>query len=82
MESSHEVELIKKAINHDQNAYNVLFDKYWNNIFSFLFQRTNNKNLTEELAIESFSKAFDQLEKFDEKSYSDLIKLKSKINKE
>ena len=67
MESSHEVALIKKAINHDQNAYNVLFDKYWNNIFSFLFQRTNNKNLAEELAIESFSKAFDQLDKFDEK---------------
>ena len=67
MESSHEVELIKKAINHDQNAYNILFDKYWNNIFSFLFQRTNNKNLAEELAIESFSKAFDQLDRFDEK---------------
>ena len=67
MKSSHEIELIKKAINHDQNAYNVLFDKYWNNIFSFLFQRTNNKNLAEELAIESFSKAFDQLDRFDEK---------------
>ena len=67
MESSHEIELIKKAINHDQNAYNVLFDKYWNNVFSFLFQRTNNKNLAEELAIESFSKAFDQLDRFDEK---------------
>ena len=67
MESSHEMELIKKAINHDQNAYNILFDKYWNNIFSFLYQRTNNKNLAEELSIESFSKAFDQLDKFDEK---------------
>ena len=67
MESSHEMKLIKKAINHDQNAYNILFDKYWNSIFSFLYQRTNNKNLAEELAIESFSKAFDQLDSFDEK---------------
>ena len=67
MESGHEIELIKKAINHDQSAYNFLFDKYWNNIFSFLYQRTNNKNLAEELAIESFSKAFDQLERFNEK---------------
>lgn len=67
MESSHDMKLIQKAINHDQNAYNILFDKYWNNIFSFLYQRTNNKNLAEELAIESFSKAFDQLDRFDEK---------------
>tara|TARA_B100000575_G_C23067186_1_gene614558 strand:- start:416 stop:979 length:564 start_codon:yes stop_codon:yes gene_type:complete len=67
MKPSHEMKLIKKAINHDQNAYNILFDKYWNNIFSFLYQRTNNKNLAEELAIESFSKAFDQLDRYDEK---------------
>ena len=61
------IELIHRAKAHDQNAYNLLFDGYWNSLYSFLYKRTSNPNLAEELAIESFAKAFDQLERFDEK---------------
>ena len=60
-----EKELIKKAISKDQTAFNLLFDKYWNSVYSFLFLRTQSSNIAEELAIESFTKAFDRLDKFD-----------------
>ena len=67
MDSQKELELILRAKAHDQNAYSSLFDRYWNSIYSFLYQRTSNPNIAEELAIESFAKAFDRLEGFDEK---------------
>ena len=60
-----EKELIRKAISKDQTAFNLLFDKYWNSVYSFLFLRTQSSNIAEELAIESFTKAFDRLDKFD-----------------
>ena len=67
MSSQDVIELIHRAKAQDQNAYNLLFDGYWNSLYSFLYKRTSNPNLAEELAIESFAKAFDQLERFDEK---------------
>lgn len=66
MESPKEKELIRRAKAKDQNAYNLLFDTYWNPVYAFLFQRTQNANIAEELAIESFTKAFDRLNSFDE----------------
>ena len=67
MESPDEKDLIRRARAQDQNAYNLLFDAYWNQIYAFLFQRTHNSNIAEELALESFTKAFDRLDSFDEK---------------
>ena len=67
MSSQDVIELIHRAKAQDQNAYNLLFDGYWNSLYSFLYKRTSNPNLAEEIAIESFAKAFDQLDRFDEK---------------
>ena len=67
MPSKDVIELIHRAKAQDQNAYNLLFDGYWNSLYSFLYKRTSNPNLAEEIAIESFAKAFDQLDRFDEK---------------
>tara|TARA_B100000965_G_C19546894_1_gene738263 strand:+ start:603 stop:1163 length:561 start_codon:yes stop_codon:yes gene_type:complete len=67
MSSQDVIELIHRAKAQDQNAYNLLFDGYWNSLYSFLHKRTSNPNLAEEIAIESFAKAFDQLDRFDEK---------------
>ena len=67
MSSQDVIELIQRAKAQDQNAYNLLFDGYWNSLYSFLYKRTSNRNLAEEIAIESFAKAFDQLDRFDEK---------------
>ena len=46
-----EKELIRKAISKDQTAFNLLFDKYWSSVYSFLFLRTQSSNVAEELAI-------------------------------
>ena len=70
MESGHEIELIKKAINHDQSAYNSLFDKYWNNIDKWwLSQKTQN-------SITQFNKDYNN-----KTNIFSLIKLKKIINK-
>ena len=58
--------VIKKAKKNDQNAFNILFNSYWDNVYSFLNSRVSNTNLAEELAIETFAKAFDRLYSFNE----------------
>ena len=61
-----ENEVIKKAKKNDQNAFNILFNSYWDAVYSFLNSRVSNTNLAEELAIETFAKAFDRLYSFNE----------------
>ena len=60
-----EKEVIEKAKANNQLAFNRLFNKYWDPVFSFLISRTGDPNRAEELAIETFSKAFDRIEGFD-----------------
>ena len=55
---------IEKAKKNDQKAFNQLFDFFWDPLFNFLLKRTNNKNKAEEIAIESFAKAFDNLDSY------------------
>ena len=62
-----EKEVIDKAKANDQLAFNTLFNKYWDSVYSFLVSRTADPNKAEELAIETFSKAFDRIESFDNK---------------
>ena len=62
-----EKEVIERAKANDQIAFNTLFNKYWDPIYAFLISRTSDANKAEELAIETFSKAFDRIESFDNK---------------
>ena len=62
-----EKEVIEKAKANDQIAFNTLFNKYWDPVYAFLISRTSDPNKAEELAIETFSKAFDRIESFDNK---------------
>ena len=48
-------------------AFNILLDAYWNNVYLFLLKRTGNENDAEDITIQSFSKAFDKINVFDEK---------------
>lgn len=66
MEAKVEKEIIKRAKAGDQTAFNLLFNSYWDALFFFLNDRTSNSTLAEELAIETFAKAFDKLALFDE----------------
>ncbi|GAA4931991.1 sigma-70 family RNA polymerase sigma factor [Algibacter agarivorans] len=60
-------EAIKRAKNNDQKAFNYLLDVFWDAVYGFQLKRTQNENDAEDITIQTFSKAFDRIETFDEK---------------
>ncbi|MFK7000249.1 RNA polymerase sigma factor [Flavobacterium oreochromis] len=52
---------IEKAIKGDQVSFTYLLDKYWNEVYAFMLQRTENETDAEDITIETFSKAFDKI---------------------
>ncbi len=58
---------IAKAKENNQIAFNYLLDTFWNNIYGFLLKRTKNENDAEDLAIQTFSRAFDKIATYDER---------------
>lgn len=59
-------EAIKRAKENDQKAFNFLLDSYWDDVYGFQLKRIQNENDAEDIAIQTFSKAFDRIETFDE----------------
>ena len=57
---------IKRAKNNDQKAFNFLLDKYWDSVYGFQLKRTQNENDAEDITIQTFSKAFDKIDTYDE----------------
>ena len=58
MEIKKNIELAKKG---DQVAFTFLLDHYWNEVYGFMLKRTENETDAEDIAIETFSKAFDKI---------------------
>lgn len=58
---------ISKAKNGSQSAYSFLLDSFWLEVFNYQLKRTKNENDAEDITIQTFSKAFDKLNTFDEK---------------
>ncbi|MBT6161681.1 MAG: sigma-70 family RNA polymerase sigma factor [Flavobacteriaceae bacterium] len=67
MKNSDEDALISRAIAQDQQAFNDLFNKHWDAVFSYLLQRTQNEATAEEIAIETFAKSFDNIVSYNSK---------------
>ncbi|MCF7560521.1 sigma-70 family RNA polymerase sigma factor [Sabulilitoribacter multivorans] len=59
-------EAIKRAKKNDQKAFNFLLDTFWDDVYGFQLKRTENENDAEDITIQTFSKAFDRIETFDE----------------
>lgn len=57
---------IKRAKANDQKAFNHLLDTFWDDVYGFQLKRTHNENDAEDITIQTFSKAFDRIETFDE----------------
>lgn len=57
---------IKKAKEGKQSAFSFLLDNFWNEVYGFQIKRVNDEYEAEDIAIESFSKAFDKIDTFDE----------------
>ncbi len=49
------------------SGFNYLINSHWDFVYQFMFKRCNNDAyLTEEIVIQSFAKAFDKIDQFDE----------------
>ncbi|MBL4605657.1 MAG: sigma-70 family RNA polymerase sigma factor [Flavobacteriaceae bacterium] len=68
------MEITKEVLNqHIQNAkegnqasFNFLLDHFWSDVYLYQLKRTKNDNDAEDITIQSFSKAFDKINSFDE----------------
>jgi RNA polymerase sigma factor (sigma-70 family) len=59
-------EAIKKAKLNDQKAFNYLLDTFWDDVYGFQLKRIENENDAEDITIQTFSKAFDKIETFND----------------
>ncbi len=59
-------EAIKRAKQNDQKAFNYLLDTFWDDVYGFQLKRIENENDAEDIAIQTFSRAFDKIETFDD----------------
>lgn len=57
---------INAAKQGNQTAFNVLLHEYWNEVHLFLKNKINDGTDAEDLAIVTFSKAFDKLDQYNE----------------
>jgi RNA polymerase sigma-70 factor (ECF subfamily) len=61
-----DMELVHKALNNDQKAYSRLLSRYRYNIFYYILRMVGNKTYADDLTQETFDKAFQNLDKYDE----------------
>lgn len=54
-------DLVKKAKEKDQKAFNTLLNTYWSDVYRFQFSKTENEDEAEDITIKTFSKAFDKI---------------------
>lgn len=56
--------MLDEKVNRDN--FSQLYDKYINKIFNFIYYKTHHKETAEDLTSETFIKALDKLDRFDE----------------
>ncbi len=56
---------IALAKNNDQAAFKFLLDNFWNEVYGFQIKRVKDEYEAEDIAIETFSKAFDKIATYD-----------------
>lgn len=59
-------EAIKRAKINDQKAFNYLLDTFWDDVYGFQLKRIENENDAEDITIQTFSRAFDRIETYNE----------------
>jgi len=57
-------EKIELAKLGDQIAFTSILNFYWNEVFNFMLKRSGNETDAEDISIETFSKAFDNITKY------------------
>ena len=64
MEHSQENEIIHRIQSGDTHAFGVLYDAYIKDIYRFIYYKTHQKEVAEDLTSEVFTKAFEKLSSF------------------
>lgn len=64
-----ELQKIREAKEGNQAAFNYLLNRYWNDVYGYQLKHLKNEYEAEDITIQTFSKAFDKIDTFDE-SYS------------
>lgn len=59
-------ETINKAKTGNQIAFSRLLDTFWNDVYGFQLKRTENENDAEDITIQTFSKAFDKINTYND----------------
>lgn len=59
-------ENIEQAKAGNQKAFSFLLDTFWYDVYGFQLTRTHNENDAEDITIQTFSKAFDKIDTFDD----------------
>ncbi|MGI9551993.1 MAG: RNA polymerase sigma factor [Aurantibacter sp.] len=59
-------ETLKSAKSGNQMAYSKLLDYFWNDVYGFQLVRTQNENDAEDITVQTFSKAFDKIDTYDD----------------
>lgn len=62
-------ELIEKAKEKNQKAFNVLLNTYWSDVYRFQMSKTENEDEAEDITIKTFARAFDKIHLYN-KSYN------------
>jgi RNA polymerase sigma-70 factor (ECF subfamily) len=59
--------LVKRAKENDQKAFNTLLNTYWSDIYRFQFSKTDKEDEAEDITIKTFSKAFDKIHLYNDR---------------
>jgi len=58
---------ISKAKGGNQSSFRYLLDTFWPAVYHYQLKRTQSENDAEDITIQTFSKAFDKIDTYDEK---------------
>lgn len=67
MDTEQTAEIILRAKAQDQRAFATLYDMHWAYVHGFLLKQTKQPILAEEMALQTFAKAFDRIVTYDPK---------------
>lgn len=67
MADSHDNLLVQKTLRGDNEAFRLIVDRYKNALFNMAYRLTQNRESAEDLAQEAFVRAYEHLERFDQK---------------
>ena len=87
-------EIIQGAKRKDQKAFKILFDMHWDYLYGFMLKTIQNDEITEDIVVKTFAKAFDKIHSYDSEYnfktwlltisknlYKDFLRSENKISK-